>query len=58
MMNRSTRTACLLLPLVSEYLPKEVYEAAGVPPIGEALRMVHRPRSIAEARAGRARKRV
>ena len=44
-----------LLPLVSEYLPKELYEAAGVPPIGEALRMVHRPRSIAEARAGRAR---
>ena len=44
-----------LLPLVTEYLPGELYEIAGVPPIGDALRMVHRPRSIAEARAGRAR---
>jgi ATP-dependent DNA helicase RecG len=44
-----------LLPLVSEYLPRDVLEAAGVPGIGTALRMVHRPGSIAEAMAGRSR---
>jgi ATP-dependent DNA helicase RecG len=44
-----------LLPLVSEYLPLDVVRAAGVPPIADALRMVHRPSSIAEAMAGRAR---
>src|SRR5581483_8620812 len=44
-----------LLPLVTEYLPPDVVGAAEVPPIGDALRMVHRPRSIAEAMAGRAR---
>src|SRR5690349_5024287 len=44
-----------LLPLVSEYLPSDVLGTAGVPGIADALRMVHRPTSIAEAMAGRAR---
>jgi ATP-dependent DNA helicase RecG len=44
-----------LLPLVDEYLPRELYEPAGVPAIADALRMVHRPRSLAEAMHGRAR---
>ena len=44
-----------LLPLVKEYLPTAVYAGAGVPPIAEALRMVHRPESLAEAQAGRSR---
>ena len=44
-----------LLPLVSEYLPDEVLSAAAVPPIRDALRMVHRPTSLAEAMRGRER---
>ena len=44
-----------LLPLVSEYLPRELLRAAAVPSIGDALRMVHRPSSIGEAMEGRAR---
>jgi ATP-dependent DNA helicase RecG len=44
-----------LLPLVHEYLPPTVLAAGGVPPLPEALRMVHRPSSVAEAMAGRAR---
>ena len=44
-----------LLPLVSEYLPAALLARAGVPPLSEALRMVHRPASIAEAMRGRAR---
>lgn len=44
-----------LLPLVTEYLPSDVLATAGVPGIGEALRMVHRPASIAEAMTGRSR---
>ena len=44
-----------LLPLVSEFLPEEVIRRAGVPPLRDALRMVHRPSSIAEAMRGRAR---
>ncbi|HUQ45139.1 MAG TPA: ATP-dependent DNA helicase RecG [Gemmatimonadaceae bacterium] len=44
-----------LLPLVSEYLPREVLAAAGVAAIGDAMRMVHRPSSLAEAMEGRAR---
>ena len=44
-----------LLPLVEEYLPRALYEGAGVPSIRDALRMVHRPASLAEAHAGRAR---
>jgi ATP-dependent DNA helicase RecG len=44
-----------LLPLVTEYLPRELLRVAAVPSIGDALRMVHRPMSIAEAMEGRAR---
>ncbi len=44
-----------LLPLVTEYLPREILKAAAVPSIGDALRMVHRPTSLAEALEGRAR---
>ncbi|MDB4917457.1 MAG: ATP-dependent helicase RecG [Gemmatimonadetes bacterium] len=44
-----------LLPLVTEYLPREVLAAAGVVSIGDALRMVHRPASLAQALEGRAR---
>ena len=44
-----------LLPLVVEYLPRELYELAGVLPLHEALRAVHRPATLAEAFAGRAR---
>jgi ATP-dependent DNA helicase RecG len=44
-----------LLPLVHEYLPADVLREGGVPPLPDALRMVHRPSSVAEAMAGRAR---
>jgi len=44
-----------LLPLVKEYLPANVLRDAGLPSLGDALRMVHRPKSIAEGTAGRAR---
>src|SRR5436190_33547 len=44
-----------LLPLVTEYLPSEILATADVPAIREALRMVHRPASLAEAMQGRAR---
>ncbi|GLC26495.1 ATP-dependent DNA helicase RecG [Roseisolibacter agri] len=45
----------LLLPQVRETLPPDILKLAGVPPLPEALRMVHRPTSIAEALEGRAR---
>jgi ATP-dependent DNA helicase RecG len=44
-----------LLPLVEEYLPPAVMTVADVPPIRDALRMVHRPSSLAEALRGRER---
>ena len=44
-----------MLPLVTEYLPRDVLATSGTPGIRDALRMVHRPSSIAEAMAGRAR---
>ena len=44
-----------LLPLVTEYLPRDVLKGASVPSIGDALRMVHRPTSLGEALEGRAR---
>ncbi len=44
-----------LLPQVEEYLPPAVLRAAGVPSLRDALRAVHRPTSVAEALAGRAR---
>ncbi len=42
-----------LLPLVREYLPKNLLEESSLPPLGDALRMLHRPHSIAEAIRGR-----
>ena len=44
-----------LLPLIAEYQPRDVLATSGTPGIREALRMVHRPSSIAEAMAGRSR---
>jgi ATP-dependent DNA helicase RecG len=44
-----------LLPHVTEYLPDDVLARAGVPPLPDAMRMVHRPDSLAEAHAGRSR---
>jgi ATP-dependent DNA helicase RecG len=44
-----------LLGLVEEYLPPEVLRGADVLPLGESLRMVHRPQSLAEAARGRER---
>jgi ATP-dependent DNA helicase RecG len=44
-----------LLALVEEYLPPEVLRYAAVPALADSLRMVHRPRSLAEAMEGRAR---
>lgn len=44
-----------LLPLVDEPLPTSLLQEAGVPPLREALRMVHRPASVAEALDGRSR---
>ena len=44
-----------LLPMVREYLPDDVLALAGVPSLPEAIRMVHRPQTIAEGVRGRAR---
>lgn len=44
-----------LLPLVEDALPMALLREADVPPLREALRMVHRPESVAEAMLGRAR---
>jgi ATP-dependent DNA helicase RecG len=44
-----------LLPLLKEYLPADVLKRAGVPDLREAMRMVHRPTSIAEGNVGRSR---
>ncbi|HEY7877534.1 MAG TPA: ATP-dependent DNA helicase RecG [Gemmatimonadaceae bacterium] len=44
-----------LLLQVDEPLPRALLRRAGVPPLGEALRMVHRPTSIDEAMRGRSR---
>ncbi|WP_396225329.1 ATP-dependent DNA helicase RecG, partial [Gemmatimonas sp.] len=44
-----------LLPLVTEPLPAWILDAAQVPSLPQALRMVHRPTSVAEAMQGRAR---
>ncbi len=44
-----------LLPQVKETLPASLLEQAGVLPLPEALRRVHRPASVADARLGRAR---
>ena len=42
-----------LLPLISEYLSSGILRAVSLPSLGDALRMVHRPDSIAEAFRGR-----
>ena len=42
-----------LLPLAQEMLPESVLAEAGVVALPDALRMVHRPTSLAEAAAGR-----
>jgi ATP-dependent DNA helicase RecG len=44
-----------LLPLVKEYLPDEILRGAGLPSLRDAIRMVHRPKTIAEGTRGRAR---
>jgi ATP-dependent DNA helicase RecG len=44
-----------LLPHVTEHLPAAVIARAGVPALPEALRMVHRPATLAEAMHGRSR---
>jgi ATP-dependent DNA helicase RecG len=44
-----------LLPLAAEFLSPSVLSAAGVPPLPDALRMVHHPTSLAEAAHGRSR---
>ena len=45
----------VLLPQIHEYLPSWMLAASGVPELPEALHLVHRPTSIAEAMRGRAR---
>ena len=44
-----------LLRLVEDYLPPWIPAMAGVPALADALRTVHRPRTLAEAHAGRSR---
>jgi ATP-dependent DNA helicase RecG len=44
-----------LLSMLKEYLPADILTIAEVPTLQEAMRMVHRPSSIAEGTAGRAR---
>ena len=44
-----------LLPLVREVLPEQMLREANVPRLPDALRMVHRPASVAEALEGRSR---
>jgi ATP-dependent DNA helicase RecG len=44
-----------LLALLREYLPDDLLDMAGVPSLRDAVRMVHRPQTIAEGLRGRAR---
>jgi ATP-dependent DNA helicase RecG len=44
-----------LIPLLKEYLPADVLKLAGVPSLGEAIRLVHRPQTIADGAIGRGR---
>lgn len=43
------------LPLFAEHIPPDILHSASVPSLPDALRAVHRPRTLAEAHAGRAR---
>jgi ATP-dependent DNA helicase RecG len=45
----------VLLRPIKEYLPAAMLRTASLPPLPDALRMVHRPKSIAEAMRGRSR---
>lgn len=45
----------VLLPQVTEVLPEWIVREAGVPLLPEALALVHRPVSVAEAQCGRSR---
>src|SRR6478672_8550447 len=42
-----------LLGMIKEYLPKEMLKKLALPPLPDALRMLHRPKSISEALRGR-----
>jgi ATP-dependent DNA helicase RecG len=42
-----------LLPLIGEHLPRDVLRMTKLPALPDAMRMVHRPASIAEAMRGR-----
>ncbi len=42
-----------LLPLVREYLPASLLTRSSLPPLPDALRMLHRPRSLSETTRGR-----
>jgi ATP-dependent DNA helicase RecG len=44
-----------LLPLLTEYLPRDILREADLPALPDAIRMVHRPATIAEGSQGRAR---
>ncbi len=44
-----------LMPLANEYLPPEILKLAGVPPLRDSLRMLHRPKTITEGLTGRER---
>jgi len=44
-----------LLPLVNEYLPRDMLLASSLPQLPEALAMLHSPATIEEGRRGRAR---
>ena len=44
-----------LLPLAKEFLPPAILEEQKLPGLADALRMVHRPASVAEALRGRSR---
>src|SRR3954447_23129072 len=44
-----------LLPMIKEYLPEDILRGVGLPSLRDAIRMVHRPETIAEGTRGRAR---
>lgn len=44
-----------LLPLLKEYLPPEILHIAEVPPLREAIQLLHRPKTITDGLRGRER---